>query len=75
MARYKREFKLFIVGKSELPPKKPPWMPSSDTGAGLGDYMDNESEKQLSISDNESLGSIESEDKRPTSKRAFMGKE
>ena len=67
MAKYKREFKLFIQDKRDLPPKKPPWMwdNKSDKGAGMGDYIDKDSDAQLSISENESLGSAESEDKGP----------
>ena len=66
MAKYKREFKLFIMGKIEIPPKKPPWMRdrNADRGSGIGDYM-KDSDDELSISDNESLGSVASTDRGP----------
>ena len=66
MAKYKREFKLFIMGKIEIPPKKPPWMRdrNADKGSGMGDHMKG-SDDELSISDNESLGSVASTDRGP----------
>ncbi len=59
MAKYKRDFKLFLEDKEKVPPPKPPWF-HSDTGegkrAGSGDYQAADSEVELTISDNESLG-------------------
>ena len=51
MASYRRDFRLFLEDKIDVPPPKPPWFPDVDKRSGRrSDYRAIDSDEELSIS-------------------------